>query len=59
MLTYSVGLLLPNNLDCVESASPTSQVYASPTVTQINTEYHILWRYAARQWYNVPKNNCE
>jgi hypothetical protein len=59
MLIYSEGLLLPSTLECVESAAPTSQVYAPSTVIQMITEYHILWRYAALQWHNVPTKNLE
>jgi hypothetical protein len=37
------GLLLPNSLERVENAAPTSQVYSSSTVIQMITEYHILY----------------
>jgi hypothetical protein len=59
MLIYSEDLLPPRTLECVESAAPTSQVYSSSTVIQIITEYHILSRYAAHQWHNVPTKNLE
>jgi hypothetical protein len=57
MLIYSEGLKLHNSLGCVETAAPTSQVYASSTAIQMITEYHILWRCAALQWHNVPTKN--
>jgi hypothetical protein len=59
MLIYSEWLLLPNSLECVESADPTSQVYASSTVIQMITEYHILCCYAALQWHKAPMRNRE
>jgi hypothetical protein len=59
MLIYSECLLLPNTLDGVESAAPTSQVYASSTVIQMIKEYHILCPYAALQWHNNPTKNRE
>jgi hypothetical protein len=59
VLIYSEVLLLRDSLDCDENAAPTSRVYASPTVIQMITEYHILWRYAAFEWHNVPTKNYE
>jgi hypothetical protein len=50
-------LLLNNSFDCGEIAAPTSRVCAFPTVIQMNTEYHILWHYAALQWPNILTKN--
>jgi hypothetical protein len=46
MLIYCEILLPPNSLECVGSAAPTSQVYASSTVVQLITESHKLLLYA-------------
>jgi hypothetical protein len=51
------GLLLHNNLERIESAAPTSQVYASSTVIKMIMKYHILWRYVALLWHNIPTKN--
>jgi hypothetical protein len=52
---YPEHLLLSNCLECVERATPTSQIYASYTVILMFTEYHVLWRCAALQCHNLPK----
>jgi hypothetical protein len=36
-----------------EIAAPTSQVYASSAVLQMNKDIQKVWRYAALQWHNV------
>jgi hypothetical protein len=59
MLIYSEVTSLRNRLECVESAASTSQIYAFSTVIQMITEYHILHRYAALQWHDVPTKNRE
>jgi hypothetical protein len=59
MLIYYEVISLPNNLGCVESAAPTSQLYAFSTVIQMITENHILCRYAALQWHDVATKNRE
>jgi hypothetical protein len=51
---YTEDLLLPTSLECGEIVAPTSQVHAFATAMQMIREYHILWRYAAIQWHNVP-----
>jgi hypothetical protein len=59
MRIYSEFLLLLNRLECVEIAAPTSQLYALSTVMRMITEYHLLCRYAALRWHNVPTKNRE
>jgi hypothetical protein len=56
---YSEVVSLPNRLERVESAAPTSRLYAFSTVIQMITEYHFLCRYAALQWHDRPTKNSE
>jgi hypothetical protein len=53
LFIYSEGLLPPNSLEYVGSASPTSRVYASFTGIQLIAEYNNVWHYAPLQWHDV------